>query len=168
MKCIVAHDNKFGIGKNNKLPWNIPEDLKRFRKLTEHSTMIMGSKTFFSLPINKRPLPGKYRKSIVITYEPNDSKFDEYRKTENLFVYTMDEFMTKYTSNQRDDMFVIGGSEIIKLFKPLIREIHVTRVFGDFQCDTFIRVDELTSTWEMTVHEEYKDHDYSVYKMKIT
>ena len=68
MKCIIATDMYNGIGKNNTLPWKNSKDLNRFRELTENSTMVMGSKTFFSLPINKRPLPGKYRKSIVNSY----------------------------------------------------------------------------------------------------
>lgn len=168
MRCILSHDNADGIGKNNTLPWNIPADLKRFRELTDNSTMVMGSKTFFSLPINKRPLPGKDRRSIVLTFDPNNPKFDAFRKNKNLFICTLNEFKDRYTTSERNDMFVIGGSEIIRQCKSWIQEIHITHVFGNYQCDTFVRLNDLASKWEMTQHEKYKDHGYTVYNLKHT
>ena len=97
MKAIIAVDINNGIGKNNKLPdfkSYAPNDMKEFREYTTNKTVVMGSKTFWSLP--KRPLPN--RENVVITTNPNNKLFDQYRK-EIRFV-TMDDFVQWYSSNE--------------------------------------------------------------------
>ena len=70
VSIIVAMDDKRGIGKNNRLPWHIPEDLKRFKKLTSGHTIIMGRKTFESiLSYTGKPLPDRI--NMVITRNPD-------------------------------------------------------------------------------------------------
>src|SRR5664280_3094297 len=69
ISIIVAVSEDWGIGKDNELLWHISEDLKRFKKLTSGNAVIMGKKTWESLP--RRPLPG--RKNIVLTDDPNES-----------------------------------------------------------------------------------------------
>ena len=68
ISIIVAVSEDWGIGKDNELLWHISEDLKRFKRLTSGNTVIMGKKTWESLP--RRPLPG--RKNIVLTDNPNE------------------------------------------------------------------------------------------------
>lgn len=63
IKLIVAHDENRVIGNEGKIPWNIPEDLKNFKKLTTGHVVVMGRKTWDSLP--KKPLPNRDRKSVV-------------------------------------------------------------------------------------------------------
>ena len=157
MRAVLAMDTRGGIGRQGVLPWHNSEDLKRFRTLTEASTMVMGSKTFFSLPINKRPLPGKGRKSIVLTFDPNHSKFDPYRTFENLSIMDADVFDQ---CPERGAAIVIGGAEIFRKFQPDIRTLHLSVFRGDYQCDTFVRVD--FSEWTVLHQEEHRDHTYYV------
>jgi dihydrofolate reductase len=166
MKCIVAIDCHNGIGKKNRIPWSSSEDLKRFRIVTERATMIMGSKTFFSLPINKRPLPGKHRKSIVITFNPSDIKFNKYRDTPNLEILTYSTFLSKYDSTEREEMFVIGGAEIIELFRKEINVVYLTRIKGGYTCDRFVNMDEFVQPDSLEYMEECDDHTYYIYNMK--
>lgn len=159
MRCVLAMDARGGIGHHGVLPWHNSEDLKRFRTLTDASTMVMGSKTFFSLPINKRPLPGNSRKSIVLTFNPNHTKFDPYRNFENLRITHADTFDQ---DPDRDTAIVIGGADIFRKFQPDIQTLHLSVFRGDYQCDTFVRVD--FSEWTVLHQEEYHDHTYYVLK----
>lgn len=115
---IVAASKNDVIGINNDLPFHIPEDLKRFKCLTEYKTIIMGRKTFESLP---RVLSN--RTHIVITSNKNI-------KSENpnvIYVNSIDEVIKKYSNT---NAFVIGGGQIYKEFlqRNLINKIYLTRV----------------------------------------
>lgn len=157
MRCVLAIDERGGLGKHGTIPWSCPEDLKRFRALTDTATMIMGSKTFFSLPINRRPLPGKHRTSVVLTYNPNDSKFDPYRKFENLAIV---DYATVERYFDRANVVVIGGAEIFRALKRYIDTLHLSIIRGNYQCDTFARVD--FSEWNIVHQEDFPDHTYYV------
>jgi len=162
MKCIFATDMYNGIGKNNTLPWKNIRDLKRFREMTENSTMVMGSKTFFSLPINKRPLPGKCRKSIVLTFDPHASKFENYKDCGNLKIMTFDCFLETYTKAERNEMMLIGGSEMFNLFFEDIRTLYLTVVLGNYHCDQFLKVN--IQDWKICKHDKYEDSEYFILK----
>jgi dihydrofolate reductase len=164
MKGILAVDSKWGIGKNNTLPWHNKKDLGRFCELTESATMVMGSNTFFSLPINKRPLPGKHRRSIVLTFNPEDAKFDAYRRTDNLQIMDLHTFRSAYSAEDRETMFFIGGADLYRSFFHEIHELHLTQIMGDYQCDTFVRVDwkSSNSLWNAVHHEIHDDHTYTI------
>lgn len=159
MKCILAVDQRNGIGKNDMLPWHIPKDLNRFRAITESATLVMGSKTFFSIPINKRPLPGKNRTSIVLSFNPNASKFDPYHHvSERLHIMNIHTFYETFSKEERSTMFLIGGSEIYDHFRHEIDELHLTRIKGDFQCDKFVHIP--IESWQTVHREEEHDHTY--------
>lgn len=133
MRAILAMDNKNGFGKNGKLPnfkKYAPNDLQQFKEYTMNKTLVMGSRTFWSLPV--RPLPG--RKHVVITSDPNNELFDQYRK-ETLFV-TMGDFLKRYSSNH--DWIVIGGAKILQALYPYLHEVRVTVVNADLECDVFV------------------------------
>jgi dihydrofolate reductase len=168
MKGILAVDGKGGIGKNGTLPWHHSQDLRRFRTLTESATMVMGSNTFFSLPINKRPLPGKHRRSIVLTFDPEAVKFDAYRRTENLQIMDLHTFRSAYSAEDRASMFFIGGADLYRVLFPEIHELHLTQLNGDYQCDTFVRVDWTSpkSPWDVAHHETHEDHTYTILTKK--
>tara|TARA_B100000497_G_C7605780_1_gene363847 strand:- start:184 stop:699 length:516 start_codon:yes stop_codon:yes gene_type:complete len=168
MKGILAVDGKGGIGKNGTIPWHHSQDLRRFRTLTESATMVMGSNTFFSLPINKRPLPGKHRRSIVLTFDPEATKFDAYRRTENLQIMDLHAFRSAYSAEDRASMFFIGGADLYRVLFPEIRELHLTQLNGDYQCDTFVRVDWASSNspWDVVHHETHEDHTYTILTKK--
>ena len=168
MKGIIAVDGTGGIGKNGTIPWHHSQDLRRFRTLTESATMVMGSNTFFSLPINKRPLPGKHRRSIVLTFDPEAVKFDAYRRTENLQIMDLHTFRSAYSAEYRASMFFIGGADLYRVLFPELRELHLTQLNGDYQCDTFVRVDWTSpkSPWDVAHHETHDDHTYTILTKK--
>ena len=149
-------DEKGGIGISNRLPWHIPSDLVRFKQLTQNSTLVMGSKTFFSLPINKRPLPDGNRTSIVLTRDPSDSKFDPYRHHSNLHIVTLEQFLPD------ENMIVIGGSEVFDLFYKDIHVLHLSVIKSTYDCDCFLNLK--WTDWQVFEKQEYNDHTYYILK----
>ena len=126
--AILAMNRKNVIGRNNNIPWYIPEDLNYFRRITQNQVVIMGRKTFESLPSG--PLPNRI--NIVLTTEPSNYKYIEkthagklyFIKYENL-EKLLNEIEAKIVGKQ---LYIIGGSEIHKLFYPHYKAIHLTIV----------------------------------------
>ena len=124
------------IGNNNDLLWHISADLKRFKKLTSGHTVIMGSKTFQSLPV--RPLP--LRTNIVIT-QNRDLKAESC-----IMAYSIEDAIEKM--NPEGDNFIIGGGKIYAQFLSIAQKLFITRVHKSFSGDIFfpeISFDE----WEL-------------------
>ena len=112
---IWAQDENGGIGKDGNLPWYIPEDLKKFKELTLNSTIVMGRKTWESLPI--KPLPK--RQNIVLSRTQN---------YDTVMCSSLDECM-EYLANQNiSKVFIIGGRSIYKLFFQHADFLHVTNI----------------------------------------
>lgn len=112
------------IGSNNKLPWHIPGDLKRFKALTIGHTIVMGRKTFESLP--NGPLPG--RKNIVLSRSVFHSQNDV------IVISTLEEVL-KLAENQT--VFVIGGGEVYRQFLPYACRIELTLIDQHIEGDTY-------------------------------
>ena len=132
LSIVVAVAKNNVIGKDNKLIWHLPEDLKRFKKLTTGKTIIMGRKTFESLG---KVLPN--RKHIVIT-KNNDFKID------NPMVEVINNIneLDKYI-NSNEEHFVIGGASIYKILLPYTNKMYITRIYEQFEGDTFFpEIDE--------------------------
>lgn len=131
MNMIVAADANWGIGNKGKLLVKIPEDMARFKKLTLGGTVIMGRKTFESLP-NQRPLPGRH--NIVLSKDSFYGKDD----VGITFVNSVNTLINLYKND--DSVFVIGGSEIYKMFIGVVNKVYVTRIHREFEADTFFPV----------------------------
>ncbi len=132
LSIIVAKAKNNVIGKDNKLLWHIPDDLRRFRKLTENHTIIMGRKTFESL---ENVLPN--RKHIVFSQNPDFKVNDENVEV----VHSMLQIQEYIESNE--EAFVIGGAIIYNLLMPYVTKLYVTEVDKDFDGDAFFpRVNE--------------------------
>ena len=112
---IWAQDFEGGIGKNGQLPWHISEDLKNFKKLTLNSTIIMGRKTWDSLPF--KPLPK--RRNIILSSN-NIPNVEVYHNIDTCINTLQNESLTK--------IFIIGGSSIYKLFFNYANYLHITFV----------------------------------------
>ena len=140
--AAIASNNV--IGQKNSLPWDIPEDLKRFKQLTSGHTILMGRKTFDSIG---RPLPN--RTNIVMTKDTNYQKegieivFDE-REALNLI------------KDLNQEVFIIGGSKIYELFEPWTTSLVITRVLKDFEGDAFFP-DINWNNWQVESEEEFLD-----------
>ncbi len=125
ISIIVAIAQNNAIGKDNQLLWHIPQDLKRFKALTTGHTIVMGKRTFESLPI--RPLPN--RRSIVITDVPGEQipGCD--------MAYSIEEAISKMEEGREN--FIIGGGMVYRQFMPLAHKLYLTIVHKDFEADTF-------------------------------
>jgi len=123
--AIMAMNEKNVIGRNNGLPWHIPEDLRYFRQLTQHNVVVMGRKTFESFPNG----PLKDRIHIVITRNPE--KYKE-KKEKDVFYCRQKEVqnLVESINVEKRKVFVIGGAEIYKNFFPIYTEIYLTVVLN--------------------------------------
>jgi dihydrofolate reductase len=140
LAMIVATDPNKGIGKGNDMPWHISADLKRFKELTTGHPIVMGRKTWESLP--KKPLPK--RKNVVLTRNLNFS-------AEGATVINSAGDLEKL--NLSGKIFIIGGAEVYKLFYPQISELYLTSVKETFDCDTYLEFLKLED-WETIYHSE--------------
>ena len=142
---IVAAAENNAIGKDNDLIWSLPNDLKRFKKLTSGHSIIMGRKTFDSFP---GLLPN--RKHIVISRNKNISFSDKVTVVNNF------EDAIRETGDD-ENPFIIGGGQIYKLAMDLGDKIELTRVHEEFKADTFFpKIDE--DKWKL-IHEEFNEKD---------
>ena len=134
---IAAHDIFDGIGKNGKIPWSMPEDMAHFKHITTHvddntkqNAVIMGRKTWESLPRRFRPLP--HRKNIVIS-SSGDRPCSLHEALDIC-----------YNDHTIETTFVIGGGVVYK--EAIVRDdcqyLYITRINVDYHCDTFFpRID---------------------------
>ncbi len=122
---IVAIAKNHAIGKDNQLLWHLSEDLKRFKRLTLEHTVIMGMKTYDSLPVK----PFKNRKNIVIV----DDKSVAIEGCE--MAYSIQEAID-LADNDKEN-FIIGGGSIYKQFMEIADKMYITVVDKDFEADTF-------------------------------
>ena len=138
--AIVAMAENRVIGKHNALPWHLPEDLKYFSKSTKGHSVLMGRKTYFSLPKKFRPLPD--RKNFVVTR--NASSLEDEKKIDAII--NLKEFLVNVKNNKiqlpSDKLWIIGGSEIYKETKSFWDEVYLTKVKGEFEGDAFFPVFE--------------------------
>ena len=149
ISLIVAMAQNGVIGRDNSLPWRLPEDLKRFRAFTLGKPILMGRKTFESLG---RPLPG--RTNLVLTRDRSWSAQGV------IVVHSVEAALTQAASS--DELVVIGGAEIYRLVLPVARRIYLTHVHADVPGDiTFPEFD--ATQWadvEWTTQPADESHAY--------
>jgi dihydrofolate reductase len=123
--AIIAAVARNGvIGHRNRMPWRLPEDLKRFRRLTLGHAVIMGRRTFESIG---KPLAG--RSNIVVTRSP------DWTLSGCHAAHSLDAALAAV--HEREDAFVIGGAEIYALALPVARRLYLTEIERDFDGDAF-------------------------------
>lgn len=153
LSIIVAIAKNNVIGKDNKLIWHLPEDLKRFKRLTTNHNIIMGRKTFESLG---RVLPN--RKHIVLC---NDMKLDI--NDENVEIMDNIDKLKEYEEAEEEN-FVIGGATIYKLLLPKANKLYITKINQEFEGDVYFpEIDE--SIWKVVetkkgIKDEKNPYDY--------
>lgn len=147
---VAAAGENNELGKDNDLLWHLPDDLKRFKKITSNHYIIMGRKTFESFP---KPLPNRVH--IVITRDR------EYGKLGAEVVHSMEEALEKAESSK--DVFIIGGGEIFEMGIEVADKIELTRVHETFKdADTFFpEISE--QEWKLTAEEEHKKDEKHKY-----
>lgn len=154
LSAVVAIAENNVIGKERSLAWYLPNDLKKFKDITmtASKTMIMGRKTFESLP---KVLPG--RKHIILTnnigYKVNDENVDVVHSIEELKAYI----------GAEEEYFVIGGGQIFSLLFPYTNKMYITEIHETFEGDTFFPQYDKTE-WKVIEQREGIIDDKSKYK----
>jgi dihydrofolate reductase len=129
---IVAVADNGVIGRDNALPWHLPEDLKRFKRQTMGKPIVMGRKTYESIG---KPLPGRH--NIVMTRDTN------YQRDGITVVHGVDEAVK--AADDAPEIMVIGGADLFRLFLPRAGRVHLTRVHA--QVDGDVMWPPLDASW---------------------
>ncbi len=147
VNLIFAHASNGVIGNKGTLPWHLPEDLAHFKRMTAGCPVIMGRKTWDSLPVKFRPLPG--RLNIVITRQQNFNEigFKSFTSIESSLLFC--EQMNPVPA----DVWVIGGAQIYAQALPLAQRAVVTEIDADYEGDAFAPT--LDATWRETSRERH-------------
>lgn len=143
LSIIVAVAENNAIGKDNDLIWYISDDLKRFKRLTTGHTILMGRKTFESLPNGSLPK----RTNVVITRDES-LKLDKC-----LMMNSIEEAIEKYKDSE-EEVFIIGGGSIYEKMLPFAKKLYLTKVHESFDADVFfpeINMEE----WKITAEENH-------------
>lgn len=153
MNLIVAVDNNWGIGKGNQLLTRIPEDMRHFREKTMGKIVVMGRKTFESLP-DRKPL--KERRNIVLSssMEPTDG-IEVAGNIENL----MD-----IIKGKEESVFVIGGGCVYHQLMPYCNTAYVTKIRHSFDADVFMDNLDNEEGWEEREEGEEKEYNGMTYQ----
>ena len=152
VSIIVAMDEQGGIGVNNRLPWHLSADLKRFKSLTMGHHILMGRKTYESIG---RALPG--RVMMVI------SRQQDYHPHGCLVVHSLQKGLGLAKSKGESEVFIIGGGEIFAQSLDYADKIYLTLVQTDAHCDVFFPEINQKAWLEMTVshHPQDRQNDFS-------
>ena len=142
LSIIVAIAQNNAIGKNNDLLWNIPADMKMFMRVTREHTVIMGKRTYQSLP--KQPLPN--RRNIVITDDPGDNFAG------CVMVSSIDAALE--LCSPAEENFIIGGASVYSQFLPFTDRLYLTRVHKEFEGDAFFPPIDF-SEWKLISSENF-------------
>lgn len=144
LSIIVAVAENNAIGKDNDLIWYISDDLKRFKRLTTGHTILMGRKTFESLPNGALPK----RENVVITRDKN------LQLPKCTMLHSIEEAIERYAKSE-EEVFVIGGGSIYEALLPYAHQIFLTKVHSSFEADVFFPELE-DGKWEVSAEEHHE------------
>lgn len=158
LSFLVAADEDNVIGKNNQLPWHLPNDLKYFKNLTWGLPIVMGRKTYESIG---KPLPG--RTNIVIT------RNKAYNADGVQVVHAIEDALDVAQQKGAKEIFIIGGAEIFNSLFSMADRIYLTRIHHRFEGDVFFP--QLNGDWQRVKHFDYTadeknkyDHTFEVWE----
>ncbi|XP_077994063.1 dihydrofolate reductase-like isoform X2 [Glandiceps talaboti] len=143
ISLVAAACNNMGIGKNGDLPWRLRKEMKYFTTLTsetqeegKQNAVIMGRKSWFSIPDKYRPLSDRF--NVVLSQTLNECP-----PGAHLLMPTLDEALKQLSESplqdKIDQVFILGGTGVYKesLLSPQCHRVYLTRIMADFDCDTF-------------------------------
>ncbi|MDP2090520.1 MAG: dihydrofolate reductase [Candidatus Gracilibacteria bacterium] len=172
---ILAVDEKNGILKRNTVSWNLPSDMKYFKKITSETSdlakmnaVIMGRVTWFSISSKFRPLPDRINCILSRELKQNDigSEVDDFV----LYFNSLEHCLSELESKQNiENIFIIGGADLYNqvLTNPMLDKIYMTKIKGDVDCDVSLNkiphnfIVESYTDWEIENNIEYS---FWVYK----
>lgn len=151
------------IGKEGSLPWHLPEDLAHFKEMTHGKTVVMGRRTYQSLPDKFRPLPG--RRNVVITSgSASDIESDSDKASRIETFPSLDTALDQFASEGLSEVFVIGGAQLYQscISDGVVDEIRLSIIPGQHQGDTFLP--EFEDRYQETSSETKETFRYAVYE----
>lgn len=160
MNFIVAVSKEFAIGKNNDLLFNLPSDLKYFKKVTLDKVVVMGDRTYLSLPF--RPL--KNRINVVLSNNPN------FNAEGVIIARNLDDLFDVLKEFDEDEIFVIGGGSVYNLMMPYCKYAYITEVDKSVvDADTYINNIKEAGEWKLVSlgelhHENGLSFRFNVYE----
>jgi dihydrofolate reductase len=146
---IFAMDRNRAIGVNNTLPWHLPGDLKFFKAVTMGHPILMGRKTYESIG---RPLPG--RRNMILTQNT------EFGAEGCEVIHSVDEAVQEFRDQE---LFVIGGAEIFRLFAETVDRMYITFIEHEFEADTYMSDLDL-SEWTLVSSEQGERNEKNPYE----
>jgi len=159
ISIIVAIDKNNLIGDGDKMPWYLPADLKHFKTTTTGHTIIMGHKTYRSLPNGALP----NRRNIVLSRS--------IKKLDDAEVYSSPEMALAACENEKN-IFIIGGAQIYSLFLPFVNQFHITRIHHQFEGSVYFPMPKkenlrLIEKQDFNKDEKNKwNYSFEIYKKK--
>ena len=129
VSLIAALTQNKVIGKNNDLPWHLPDDMKYFMQTTKAHHVIMGRKNYDSIPEKFKPLPN--RTNIVVTRQEN------FQAKDCIVVHSLEDAIAIAERNDEKEVFLIGGAEIYKQGLPFTNRMYLTEIKTTLDGDTF-------------------------------
>ena len=141
---VVAMDRKRLIGAGDALPWRLPDEIRRFKEITMGHAVLMGRKTYESIPEKFRPLKG--RTNIVLTTQ------EDFEAPGCLVVHSLEEARTAVEPDQ--ELMVIGGSSLFAELMPLVDRLYLTEIDGEYTGDVYFPEIDL-SAWREIGREEH-------------
>ena len=160
MKAIMAMSENRCIGKENKIPWYVPNDFKWFKEFTMGNTLIVGKNTFDTLPLLKnRECLVLVKEDKIMDANPNQYLVNNNSMTGQLITMTDIEL---YSQFRKDYLIVTGGAKTYIKLLPYITEFYVTHVTGNYDGDTFMPEFEHLFTHKEVV-KEFDGHKVIMY-----
>lgn len=147
---IAAMGQNRVIGKDNDIPWHLPDDFQYFKNTTKGHYVLMGRKNFESLPPRFKPLPD--RPNVVIT------RNKQYHAEGAVVVNSLEQAIEKAKMNNETEAFIIGGGEIYQLGLDLADTIYLTEIKGSFEGDTHFPEFDKT-IWQETSRQHHSADD---------
>jgi dihydrofolate reductase len=151
ISIIAAVADNYAIGKSNNLPWHLPADLKHFRLLTTGHAVVMGKRTFESLP--KGPLPN--RKNIVLTSVMSEGVSEGYFEADSLEDAI-------FLCEHEEQVFIMGGATVYKQSIDKVDFMYITWVHDKFSADTFFPEIDF-DLWEEVSREDFEPDEKNLY-----
>ncbi|WP_426745237.1 dihydrofolate reductase [Myxococcus faecalis] len=147
LSAIVALASNRVIGANNQLPWRLPADLARFKRLTMGHTLVMGRKTYDSIG---RPLPG--RTFIVVTRQK------DFAPSGVTVAHSVEEALQQAEARGDDEVFIAGGADLYAQTMDRIQRLYLTRIARDYPGDTFFPEVDL-SGWRLIEEDPHPESE---------
>ena len=154
--AIWAQDQKGVIGKEDRLPWHLPAELKHFKETTLNHAILMGRVTFDGM--GRRLLPG--RETLILTRNTQES-------IEGALVFQNVEDVIDWYHHQDNNLYIIGGKQIFQLFESYLDDIIVTQIHAQVEGDTYFPEDFDLTAFETVASKSYAKDDKNDYDFTI-